>query len=209
MRYDPYRHHRRSIRLKRYDYSQKGLYFITLCCKDKTHLFGQIIDGEMVLNAFGKIVFAEWEATPEIRKNISLGAFIIMPNHIHGILKIDYTTSHKQTGAGKFKSPSQTIGAIARGYKGATTRKMKDCLKKLEAEKESRRGELHSPTKHREKGECNSPQQMRLKISEGSIWQRDYYDIIIRNERALKNISAYIINNPSKWKEDKFYSREG
>ncbi len=86
MKYDPQLHHRRSIRLKDYDYAQAGAYFITLCCQDKAHLFGEIQNGEMLLNEYGKIAHNEWLETPGIRKNVELDVFVIMPNHLHGIL---------------------------------------------------------------------------------------------------------------------------
>ena len=126
--YDPTYHHRRSIRLRGYDYSRAGLYFITLCVQNRIHLFGQVKNGVMHLNVFGEIAKAEWENTPAIRKNISLGAFIVMPNHFHAILSIDYKIGDNNS-IGEFKSPSQTIGAIIRGYKGATTKKIKEIIR--------------------------------------------------------------------------------
>jgi putative transposase len=87
--YNPQMHNRRSIRLKGYDYSQPGLYFITICCQDKICRFGKIENGEMILNEFGKIAHDEWEKTPQIRPNVPLGEFVIMPNHIHGIIHLD------------------------------------------------------------------------------------------------------------------------
>jgi len=87
-KYNPNIHHRRSIRLKGYDYAQAGLYFITICCQDRACLFGEIQNGEMVLNEYGTIAHNEWIKTHEIRTNVELGEFVIMPNHIHGIIKI-------------------------------------------------------------------------------------------------------------------------
>src|SRR6478609_5921164 len=86
--YDPTKHHRHSIRLKEYDYSQAGLYFLTLCCQNRAHLFGKIIDGKMILNSYGQIAYDEWTNAPQIRPNIELGEFVIMPNHMHGIIQI-------------------------------------------------------------------------------------------------------------------------
>jgi REP element-mobilizing transposase RayT len=123
-RYNAQKHHRRSIRLQNYDYSQIGSYFITLCVQNKKHLFGEIRNGIMGLNTFGSIAYQEWLETSAIRENISLGTFIIMPNHIHGIIHIDSQQKTNKT-IGKSKSPSQIIGAIIRGYKGATTKKLR------------------------------------------------------------------------------------
>ena len=95
--YNPHIHHRRSIRLKNYDYSSEGLYFITICANKHTNLwlngidtyiFGDIVDDEMQLNKYGEIVYNEWLRTTEIRQNIDLGEFIVMPNHFHAILRI-------------------------------------------------------------------------------------------------------------------------
>lgn len=196
-KYNPNIHQRKSIRLKGYDYSQAGLYFITICCQDRACLFGKIIDGEMILNEYGQIAFDEWIKTPEIRPNVKLGEFVLMPNHIHGIIRIlgrgelnspEITNeSHSPDNGNDFKSkqmsdnkgenisplrsPSQTVGAIIRGYKSSVTKQL---------------GLLGYPEK---------------------IWQRNYYEHIIRNDKSYKNISDYIINNPAKWNDDKFYTQ--
>jgi hypothetical protein len=85
MKYNPDKHHRQSIRLKDYDYTSAGAYFITLCTYQKQHLFGEIVDGEMIVNDAGKIIGEEWSRSAEIRKEIKLDEFVIMPNHIHGV----------------------------------------------------------------------------------------------------------------------------
>ena len=81
-------HHRKSIRLKGYDYSQAGLYFITICCQDRIHRFGQVENNAIILNEFGIVAYNEWINTPDIRKNIKLEEFIIMPNHLNCIIRI-------------------------------------------------------------------------------------------------------------------------
>jgi hypothetical protein len=86
--YNPHIHHRRSIRLKGYDYSQEGLYFVTICCQNRICRFGYIENGEMVLNDAGKMVETEWLKLPERFKNIKLHEYIVMPNHFHAILEI-------------------------------------------------------------------------------------------------------------------------
>lgn len=176
MKYNPQIHHRHSIRLKGYDYSQEGLYFITLCLQNREDLFGEIKDGKMKLNQFGKIIEKEWLKTEEIRKNITLEDFIIMPNHFHAIIRINYSIKDKNTKSGKFQSPSNNIGAIIRGFKGATT-------KKINILRISTGVLQYAPTK--------------------SIWQRNYWEHIIRDQKAFDNISRYIKNNPKNWKTDK------
>ena len=86
MLFDPTIHHRRSIRLNGYDYSQEGLYFVTICCHDKTCYFGKIENREMVLNDFGKIANDEWKKLPERYANVLFDVFQIMPNHVHGVI---------------------------------------------------------------------------------------------------------------------------
>ena len=195
MTYDPNKHHRRSIRLKGYDYSQAGLYFITLCVQNRAHLFGEIKNGVMCLNALGSIAYQEWERSLVVRKNISLGAFIVMPNHFHSIVQIEYSMLEDKSGIGKFQSPSQTVGAIVRGYKGAATKKIKEQLFSSSSSSSSR-GELQfAPT---------AAAAAEIDLTK-SIWQRNYYEHIIRDQRAYDNISNYIDNNPQKWGKDKFY----
>jgi len=91
MHYNPTIHHRRSIRLKGYDYSQSGLYYVTICCQDRICRFGKIENGEMILNEYGQIAFDEWMKLPERYPNVFLDAFQIMPNHIHGIIVLNDT----------------------------------------------------------------------------------------------------------------------
>ena len=87
MNYNPDIHHRRSIRLKGYDYSQKGLYFITICTQHRSHVFGKIEKGKMILNEYGEIAAEEWEKSEEIRNEID--EYVVMPNYFHGIVEIN------------------------------------------------------------------------------------------------------------------------
>ncbi len=98
MKYDPNKHHRRSIRLKGYDYSSAGAYFITICAYQRACLFGEIVDGMMQLNEFGQIVADEWLKSSEIRREIALDEWVVMPNHIHGIVFIQPVESHNPVG---------------------------------------------------------------------------------------------------------------
>ncbi len=182
-KYNPNIHHRRSIRLKGYDYAQAGLYFITICCQDRINRFGDITDRKMILNDYGQIAFNEWLKTPEIRPNVELGEFIIMPNHMHGIIRLlargeSYSpqiTNELKTPVNtdvcktSLRSPSQTIGAIVRGYKSSVTR------------------------------------QLGLLDFNGKLWQRNYYERIIRDQQSYERISNYIMNNPAKWADDLFF----
>ncbi len=198
-------HNRRSIRLKGYDYSAQGLYFITLCVTNKKHLFGKINKGKLFLNKYGEIAYQEWVESINIRKNISLGEFIIMPNHMHGIIKIDYQIQDSNKKIGEFKSPSNTIGAIIRGYKGATTKKINILLN----ENKDTGALQYAPNQINRKNSSEIKDTGILQYapttnkSNNSIWQRNYYEHIIKTELAFNNISTYIKNNPKRWGKDK------
>ncbi len=181
-RYNPDIHHRRSIRLPGYDYAQEGSYFITLCVHNRVCLFGKIVDGEIQLNEYGEIVRDLWLETPTIRPNVELSEWVIMPNHFHAILTIN-----RRGGGGVCKgvlqyaptaptttlqSPSQTIGAIVRGFKSAVTKRINQ-----------------------------TPATPGV-----PVWQRNYWDHVIRDEQSYHDIAAYIVNNPTKWETDKLYS---
>ncbi len=138
MIYNSNRHDRHSIRLKGYDYSRQGLYYITLCCQDHICLFGEIIDEKMILNDAGKIANDCWNQIPEHFPNTILHEYIVMPNHIHGIIEIMETHDKQDLRRGEkffaptiianaptinpFNSPSKTIGSIIRGYKIGVTK---------------------------------------------------------------------------------------
>jgi REP element-mobilizing transposase RayT len=206
--YNPNIHHRRSIRLKGYNYAKEGLYFITICCQDKWPVFGKIIEGEMHLNEFGTIAQNEWLNTENIRMNCLLHEFIIMPNHMHGIIEITFNNqATDKSSTGKFQSPSQTIGSIIRGYKIATIKKIKNIILS-----NSDTGELQfAPSEFASTRFENSTGELRFAPSEFAqkkiialnykIWQRNYHDHIIRDEQAYINISNYIRNNPKNRKK--------
>lgn len=191
-KYNPDIHHRRSVRLRNYDYAQKGLYFITICCWEKLHFFGEIDNGVMHLNDVGYIAQNEWLNTATIRKNVILHEFVIMPNHFHAILEITENLgvvencNSPNNECQKFNGTSNTIGAIVRGFKISVIKNIKLLNEKLANQNRWQKGELQFyPTK---------------------IWQRNYHEHIIRNEQSYLLISEYIENNPLRWQDDCFYS---
>ncbi|MCF8415729.1 MAG: hypothetical protein K9G40_05770 [Crocinitomicaceae bacterium] len=199
---------RQSIRLKNYDYSQEGSYFITLVTQDRIHLFGKIEDGKMILNTVGKILEEEWRNTIELRPNVSLGEFIIMPDHMHMIITITAQMEKKEDKEwihSNPKSPSHTIGAIIRGFKGASTKKINQFL--------NRRGELQfapesqfAPITESQFAPIESPIDSQFAPTEfykNKIFQRNYYEHIIRNQNDFNRIEQYIIDNPMNWKKKK------
>lgn len=198
MKYDPKIHHRRSIRLKGYDYSQAGAYFITICTNDRKCLFGEIINGEMILNDYGKIANDEWEKLPQRFPNFELDVFQIMPNHMHGIVLLNESVGaglapaqneHNNRATARV-APTKTVGDIVGAYKSLVAN---ECLKifKLNWETVNRAGVNRA-------GVNPAPTM-------GKLWQRNYHEHIIRNEQSYQTISNYIINNPDNWASDKFF----
>ncbi|GGH18852.1 transposase [Pedobacter zeae] len=178
MKYNPLIHNRRSIRLKGYDYSKAGAYFITICCEDRLHRFGKIVDDKMILNESGKIAYNEWISLSDRFSNFELDVFQIMPNHMHGIIILSDVGATlavaKEEDNRATARVAPTIANIIGAYKSIVSNA---CLQLFKS---------HN------------------KIM-GKLWQRNYYEHIIRNQRAYQNISNYIINNPSKWDKDKFH----
>lgn len=177
---------RKTIRYGSFDYSQNGHYFVTVCTYKQEHLFGEIINDDMILNQYGRIVNFELLKTNNIRPDVYVDEFVIMPNHIHVIVKIDKETNEtasvgaysytplqntpiQNTQKCQFKSPSKNLGAMVRGFKTVTT----IAINKL-------RNVFKQP-----------------------VWQRNYYEHIIRDDVSLYNIRQYIQNNPKMWYRDR------
>jgi len=117
MKYNPEEHHRKSIRLKECDYGQVGGYFVTICTHERQCVFGEVVDGHMRLNEIGRIVEEEWRKTAEIRGNVELDVFVIMPNHSHGILIItDSAVGATRRVAPRTLRPN-TLGSIIGQFK--------------------------------------------------------------------------------------------
>lgn len=164
-------HHRRSIRLKGYDYAQPGWYFVTVCTYKKTILFGDVDCGAIILNKAGNIVEQCWNDIPNHFPHVQLDQYVIMPNHIHGILVINDIVGAKNVSPlqqNKFQSPSKTVGSIVRGFKIGVTK------------------------------------WFRSNTNIHDVWQRNYYEQIIRDENDLNRIRRYIIENPLKWRNDAY-----
>jgi REP element-mobilizing transposase RayT len=198
-KYNPNLHHRRSIRLKGYDYSQAGLYFVTICCQDRACLFGNVVDEKMILNGAGKITDECWMEIPKHFPNAVLHEHVVMPNHVHGIIEL---TDAANVGAENFlplqNTPSSTIGA--------------ENFLPLHHHNESPRNEFQKMIPRSigsiVKGfKIGVTKWFRNNTDIESVWQRNYHEHIIRNEQSYQTISEYIINNPSKWKDDKFYTK--
>lgn len=182
MPYDPDKHHRRSLRLKEYDYTQPGAYYITLCTKARQCLFGDVVKGEMRLNSLGHIAFTCWQAIPNHFPHVELDAFVVMPNHLHGILVISdaldrarqcraptIQQNHISKTEGFGKPVSGSIPTVIRSYKSAVTKRINLI--------------------------CNTKYT-------SLIWQRDLYEHVSRYEESLHSIRQYITENPQRWADD-------
>jgi putative transposase len=157
MPYEPDIHHRRSIRLQGYDYSQVGAYYVTIATWQRAHLFGAIEQDVMRLNFVGRVVGEEWRRLAVRFPGIDIDAYIVMPNHFHGI--IVFTHDRNST-----SSEPLTLGEIIGQFKSKVTKRLKP---------------------------------------EDPIWQRNYYEHIIRSQADMDRIRAYIQDNPRRWEEDK------
>jgi REP element-mobilizing transposase RayT len=167
--HDSDKHHRRSLRLQGYDYTQEGAYFVTVCLKDRACLFGDISDGKMILNETGMMAEKHWHDIPTHFPHIELDEFVIMPNHVHGILSIITAVGAKNFSplhSKQIQGPSKTIGSVIRGFKIGVTKWMRQ----------------------------NTPVY--------NVWQRNYYEHVIRDEDDLNRIRQYITENPLRWAED-------
>lgn len=181
------RHHknRRSIRLKGYDYSSPGEYFITICTRNRECLFGDVINGEMVLNDVGRIAKDFWYRIPERFDDIQLDAFIVMPNHIHGIIGIE----------SNIEPDTHSVGAIHELPLRNDKMDTETCRK-------HRRQMLLPKIIGWYKMNVSKRTNNILDNTGNPFWQRNYYEHIIRNEKSLERIRDYIINNPAQWEED-------
>jgi putative transposase len=184
------KYHRRSIRLKEYDYSSSGEYFVTICTYQKGCIFGEIINEEMHLNDYGKIVQEEWLRTAEMRGDVELDEFIIMPNHIHGIITLIESgrgTLQRALVGANSNTPSNAIlvGAIHESP--------------LPMTQQQRRNMTLSKIIGRFKMLTAKEINLMHQTPGHPVWQRNYYEHIIRDEKDLNNIRDYIINNPLKW----------
>ncbi|HZJ35879.1 MAG TPA: transposase [Gillisia sp.] len=196
-KYNPNIHHRRSIRLKGYDYSQAGLYFITICCQDRECRFGKIENDEMILNELGNIAYVEWMKLAERFSNFELDVFQIMPNHMHGIIALKnpvgagFTPAQNDTNAPNDLAPND-INNQNDGYKGAAARVAPTI------------GDIVGGFKSLVANGCLDIYKSKNEKM-GKFWQRNFHEHIIRNEQSYHRIREYIINNPAKWSDDKFY----
>ena len=190
--FDPHKHHRRSIRLKGYDYTQPGAYFVTLCTWQRECLFGDVMGGEIRLNEMGRIVLHAWQDLPRHYPYLHLGAFCVMPNHVHAIMVLVEDDPGRGGSEGSaFSMPDQAWNDALESPEQPQTRP-------------------YTPVRH------GLPELVRafksfsarrvniLRQTPGvPVWQRNYYEHIIRSEDEWRKIHDYILTNPARWDEDR------
>jgi REP element-mobilizing transposase RayT len=234
MKYDPKMHHRRSIRLPGYDYASPGSYFVTVCTRRRELLFGEVIEGQMHRNALGDIVHAEWYATERFRPEVRLDAFVVMPNHLHGILEIidvgarrrlaphaharadnaEMRATHRVALTAYRQMDESQIRVRGGGVVGA--RRPFDKLRAVsEAEPrlaptEGARSRPQGPAPGSVGailGQIKSLTKKAINKTRGTpgrpVWQPNYHEHVIRNEKELQRIREYIFNNPLRWPWDR------
>ena len=160
-------HRRRSVRLKGFDYTQAGAYFVTVVVQGRAPLFGDVKDGKAHLNDAGRVVQRVWLRLPDRFPGVEMDAFVVMPNHIHGIVVIHATSGND---AGSRFRLSDVVGV----YKSLTTREY-----------------------------VRGITTMDWTPFHGRLWQRNYYDHIVRDDKSLWELRQYILDNPSQWDSDR------
>ena len=196
-------HRRRSVRLKNYDYSMPGRYFITVCTNNRECLFGKIIGNEMVLNQNGSVVERIWNDLPNRYNDVYLDSFVIMPNHIHGIIEIAGSNGF----VGAIHDGSVSVGAI-HGLDDpvGAIHGLDDpvgAIHELPLQKTSQRRQMLLP-KIIGYFKMNSAKRINLVLDSAGIpiWQRNYYEHIIRNDDECNRIHLYIESNIDNWEDD-------
>lgn len=186
--YSDERYHRRSIRLQGYDYSQNGAYVVTICTQDRVSLFGEIIETEMVLNDAGRMVETWWLELAHKFPQIDLDTYVVMPNHFHGIVVIvgaDLCVCpgplNRQEDKGAHTGaplqevlPNPSLSQIVRWFKTMTTN---EYIRRV-----------------------NNQEWPPFR---GRLWQRNFYEQVIRNEATMMTFRDYIITNPGRWADDR------
>ena len=184
MTFDRHKHHRRSIRLPGYDYASAGAYFVTVCTYGRECLFGAVEAGAVRLNRYGLVVREEWLRSAAQRPEIELDAFVVMPNHVHGIVIITDDGTPGRVGAERVGAehvgaehvpplhrPPGSLGSFVAGFKMAVTKRV----------------------------------NLLRGTPGGIVWQRNYYERIIRDDDEAMAIRAYIYENAGRWPEDDYY----
>jgi REP element-mobilizing transposase RayT len=180
--------HRRSIRLQNYDYKRSGAYFVTMVTQNRACLFGDVVNGRLQLNDAGQMIQAIWDQLPQHYPGVETDAFVIMPNHVHGIIALvgvsacaDIQSGGQPQGVAPTNDPRPkhdavhvlSLADIVHRFKTLTTKRYVDGVKQFDWSR-----------------------------FESRLWQRNYFEHVIRNEESLNRIGEYILDNPTRWEFD-------
>ena len=174
MTHDPDIHRRRSVRLSGYDYSSAGAYFVSVVVQGRLCLFGEVVDGEMRVNGAGEMVRRVWEGMPERFAYVVMDAFVVMPNHVHGVVFLRQTVEATEASKGETARDDPALGDVVRVLKSVTTVEYGKGVRGMGWVRFERR-----------------------------LWQRNYYERVIRNGSELRAVREYIVNNPRNWELDR------
>ncbi len=180
MGYNPEIHHRRSIRLQHYDYATPGLYFVTLCTQHRECWLGTIVDGKFDPTDDGRIAIAAWQSLPQRFPNIRLDAFVAMPNHVHGILEM----VNKLPRSGREEGQEEIVVGAGRGDPAPTVMGLGNVVAYFKYQT--------TKTINQKSGQAGR-----------RIWQRNYWERVVRNDNELTNFRNYIATNPQCWNHDR------
>ena len=223
---NPKKHHRRSLRLKEYDYTQAGAYYITIVLQDRLCLFGEIVNTEMQLNKAGEVAHRVWEALPDRFPMITIDTFVIMPNHLHGIILINPSIP-QSVGAGLVPAQDPDPQSVGAGLVPAQDPDPQSVGAGLVPAQDPDPQSVGAGLVPAQSTDSFVPAQPALGDIIGAykslttveytrgvktmkwtpfrrrLWQRNYYEHVIRNDDALRHIREYIIHNPGQWDFDK------
>ncbi len=175
MRFEPDKYHRRSIRLQGYDYSQSGAYFVTICTHGQECILGEVIHDCVQMSLYGEMVWQTWRGLPQRFERVELDQFVVMPNHVHGIIVI-----------------TPVVGAIHVG-----------AIHELPLQSQTQRRRMLLP---KVVGYFKMNASKAINELRGTpgipVWQRNYYEHVVRNESELRAIQQYILDNPLNWQLD-------
>jgi len=196
----------KSNRLQGYNYSENGIYFITICVKGQKSVFGCVKKGKMILNQFGKIVEEEWKKSAEIRKEIILDEFVVMPNHFHGIVILQNDNVVNEThcraslqGGIKQSLDSNIVETHGNASQGGGSKQKNFEYKNTFGKQSKNISALVRGFK------SSVSRKIKLLGENDFSWQSNYHDHIIRNQKALEKIRTYVQTNPFIWEDDCYF----
>jgi REP element-mobilizing transposase RayT len=174
--YDPALHHRRSIRLHGYDYRSSGVYFVTICTMSRQCRFGDVVDATVALSAVGRVVDETWQWLAAHHDYVDVGPYIVMPNHLHGIIMLAPDEGGSRTApTAPAVTPRKPVGRLIGAFKTVSTKRVNEVL--------------------------GTPGD--------ALWQRNYWEHIVRDDESLGRIADYIVNNPITWESDQLFMAKG